>query len=210
LFDKEVEHDRELSKTYGGMDIHSDDPESPIAFFSQAAEFRKTLRRSNFITVYSLWESQYKYFAEWMLISDGRRRGPTTIPKLGDIKGQNVSDRYRTILVQHIGLADDQALWTVLDDFAVVRHQIVHGVGELSASEIDLTASDRDAHYIPKHDRLIKVLSEYKDRGLSMDKHGDILIDASLIEYLIDTTEQYMADVLTKYVEHLKEPTAVS
>lgn len=214
LFEKEVERDRELAEMHGGMELHPDDPdydpESPVAFFSQAAEFRKSLRRSNFITVYSFWETQYKYYAEWMLISDSRRRDQASVPKLRDIKGVSVSDRYRTILVRHIGLTDDQVLWTVLADLAVVRDQIVHGVGELSPVGIDLTASERDEQVIPKHDRLIKVLNKYEDRGLSIDKSGDILIDASLIEYLIDTTEEYMADVLTKYVEHLKEPTAVS
>ncbi len=210
LFEKEVERDRELSEMHDDMKLHPDDPDSPVAFFSQAAEFRKSLRRSNFITVYSFWETQYKYYAEWMIISDSRRRGQASVPKLREVKGDSVSDRYRTILVQHISLTDDQALWTVLADLAVVRDQIVHGVGELSPVEIDLTASERDEHVIPKHDRLIKVLKKYEDRGLSMDKHGDILIDASLIEYLIDTTEEYMDDVITKYVEHLKEPTAVS
>ncbi len=214
LFEKEVERDRELAEMHGGMEFHPDDPdydpESPVAFFSQAAEFRKTLRRSNFITVYSLWESQYKYYAEWMLIADKRRRDPASVPRLRDIKGESVSDRYRTILVQHIGLSDDQALWTVLADLAVVRDQIVHGVGELSPVEIDLTTSERDEHVIPKHDRLIEVLNKYEDKGLSMDKPGEFLIDAPLIEYLIDTTEKYMNDVITAHVEHLKEPTAVS
>ena len=214
LFEKEVERDRELAEIHGGMELHPDDPdydpESPVAFFSQAAEFRKSLRRSNFITVYSFWETQYKYYAEWMIISDSRRRDPASVPRLRDIKGESVSDRYRTILVQHIGLTDDQALWTVLADLAVVRDQIVHGVGELSPVEIDLTTSGPDEHVIPKHDRLIKVLNKYKDRGLSMDKDRDILIDASLIEYLIDTTEEYMYDVLKKHSEHLKESIAVS
>ena len=214
LFVKEVERDRELAEMHGSMKLHPDDPdydlESPVAFFSQAAEFRKSLRRSNFITVYSFWETQYKYYAEWMIISDSRRRGQASVPKLREIKGVSVTDRYRTILVQHISLTDDQALWTVLADLAVVRDQIVHGVGELSPVEIDLTASEPDGHVIPKHDRLIRVLNKYEDRGLSMDKHGDILTDASLIEYLIDTTEEYMRDVLTKYIEQLKEPNAVS
>ena len=210
LFEKEVERDRELSEMHGGIELHPDDPESPVAFFSQAAEFRKSLRRSNFITVYSFWESQYKYYAEWMLISESRRRDQASVPKLRDVKGVNVSDKYRTILVRHIGLTDDKALWTVLADLAVVRDQIVHGVGELSPVEIDLTASEPYEPVIPKYDRLIKVFNKYKDIGLSMDKDRDILVDASLIEYLIDTTEEYMYDVLKKHSEHLKESIAIS
>ena len=214
LFEKEVERDRKLYETHNSAerDVNSPgrDRKPPKEFFSQADEFRKTLRRSNFITAFSFWESQYRNYAEWILISHNRRSGSMTGIGLTDIKGESVSDRYRTILVQHIGVTDDQALWTVLDDLSVVRHQIVHGVGELSTAEIEKAAAERYEHLVPVHDRLIEVLNKYEEKGLSMDKNGDILVDASLIEYLIDTTEAYMNDVLTKQVEHLKEPTAVS
>jgi len=214
LFEKEVEHDRELFERHNTAehDVNSPgyDRKPSKEFFSQADEFRKTLRRSNFITAFSFWESQYRNYAEWILISHNRRSGSMTGIGLTDIKGESVSDRYRTILVQHIGVTDDQALWTVLDDLSVVRHQIVHGVGELSTAEIEKAAAERYEHLVPVHDRLIEVLNKYEEKGLSMDKNGDILVDASLIEYLIDTTEAYMNDVLTKQVEHLKESTAVS
>ena len=42
-----------------------------------------------------------------------------------------------------------------------------------------------------------------------MDKQGDFLIDVSPIEYLIDTTEKYMIDVLTMFIEQLKERAAI-
>ena len=208
LFEKEAE--RELSDTHGNIEHTANDRRSTYESFSQADEFRKTLRRSNFITAFSFWETQYKYYAEWIILTDKQRSGTAVAPKLGDIEGESVSDRYRTILVEHIGLRDDEALWTVLDDLAVVRHQIVHGIGELSLSEIGLPASARYEDAIPNYDRLIKVLNEYADRGLSMDKQGDFLIDVSLIEYLIDTTEKYMIDVLTMFIEQLTERAEVT
>ena len=210
LFEKEAE--RELTDTHGDLKPDRDaagDTKAPNESFSQADEFRKTLRRSNFITAYAFWESQYKYYAEWIILTEKRDGGSASGLELGEIEGESVADRYRTILVQHIGLTDDEALWTVLDDLAVVRHQIVHGTGELSLSEIGLTATERYENAFPNHDRLIGVLNKYVDKGLSMDRPGEFLIDASLIEYLIDTTEKYMFDVITRYIEQLKERAAI-
>ncbi len=207
LFEKEAEC--ELTETHGNIEHDANDRRSTHESFSQADEFRKTLRRSNFITAYSFWESQYKYYAEWIILTEKRDGASSSGLELGEIEGESVADRYRTILVQHIGLTDDEALWTVLDDLAVVRHQIVHGTGELSLSEIGLTATERYENAFPNHDRLIGVLNKYADKGLSMDRPGEFLIDASLIEYLIDTTEKYMFDVITRYIEQLKERAAI-
>ena len=199
LFEKDAE--RELSETHGNIEHDANDRRSASESFSQADEFRKTLRRSNFITAYSFWETQYKYYAEWIILSYKQLSDSAPELELGDIEGESVADRYRTILVEHIGLTDDEALWTVLDDLAVVRHQIVHGTGELSLSEVGLTATERYQNAFPNHDRLIGVLNKYADKGLSMDRPGEFLIDASLIKYLIDTTEKYMFEVITKYIE---------
>ena len=85
----------------------------------------------------------------------------------------------------------------------------MHGTGELSLSEIEFTTTERYENAFPNRDRLIGVLNKYVDKGLSMDRPGEFLIDASLIEYLIDTTEKYMFDVITKYIEQLKERAAI-
>lgn len=150
-----------------------------------------------------LYEKEIHFVMElmWIILSYKQLSDSAPGLELGDVEGESVADRYRTILVQHIHITDDEALWTVLDDLAVVRHQIVHGTGELSLSEIELTATERFENTFPNQDRLIEVLNKYADKGLSMDKPGEFLIDASLIEYLIDTTEKYMVDVITKYIE---------